>query len=32
MLNIWDGWVGSGLVSLEFYDSNPTQPTIKKNL
>ena len=27
--NIWVGWVESG---LKFYDLNPTQPTIKKNL
>ena len=24
------GRVGSGLMSLEFYDPNPTRPTIKK--
>ena len=23
------GWVGSGLVGLEFYDPNPTRPAIK---
>ena len=23
------GWVRSGLASLEFYDPNPTRPTIK---
>ena len=31
ILNIWVGWVGSGLAGLEFYDPNPTRPAKKKN-